>query len=561
MCLMMNSIKTRWFEKAIGYEIYPYSFFDSNDDGYGDLRGIISKLDYLKELGISLIWLCPIYASPLDDYGYDVEDYYRVNPLLGNNDDLKKLLREAHSRDIRVILDLVMNHVSCQHQWFKEALKSRDSKYHDYFIFKDPLIKNGRKCPPNNWMGFFSESVWSYAESLDQYYFHTFSSKMPDLNWDNPEARKEMFRIAEHYLDLGVDGFRLDALAHLAKDASYLDSDHSKDPVLDTGKFSNRKEVFEYLREFKEEVLDRYDCLTVGEVGGEASTQLALEYTKYIDMVFNFDTCWENGAYGSVSKGDEEIRLDLINLKSLFKKWFDSCHGQCDMPLYWLNHDHPRLLSQYGSLEYRNESAKMLAGVLLFMYGLPFIYQGEEIGMSNVTYDRLEDFYEDVSSRNFVASSNCDEEVLLRFLRRCSRISARSPIQWNDKKHAGFSKRKPYIKVNDNYPEINVERNLREEDSIFRFYQKLISLRKRHNDLVYKGSFELIDPENEHLFIYHKEYQGEEIIVIANFSDKGLKHQVDESYELLISNYPAESERGCIKAYGLYVFRKSGNNN
>ena len=541
----MKKMKTKWFREAIGYEIYPYSFFDSNNDGFGDLKGIIEKLGYLSELGVNLLWICPIYKSPLDDYGYDVEDYYSVNEILGDNNDLVNLIDSVHQKGMKIILDLVINHVSCEHKWFKEALKDKNSKYHDYFIFRDK---------PNNWMGFFSESVWTYSKELGEYYFHTFSERMPDLNWSNPQLRQEIYDVAKYYLELGVDGFRLDAIAHLAKDTSFLDSKLSKDLVLDTTKFSNRKEVFDYLKEFKEEVFDHYDCLTIGEVGGEASTEMALEYTKYIDMVFNFDTCWENGAYGSIGKSDEEIKTNLVNLKALFKKWFDACHHKCDMPLYWLNHDHPRVVSQYGSIEYREESAKMLGAVLLFMYGLPFIYQGEELGMSNVTYDRIEDFFEDVSARNLVKNGEYDEQTLLRFLRRCSRISARSPMQWNTKSHAGFSKEHPYIKVNDNYLMVNAEANLSERDSIYNFYKSCIEIRKENNELVYYGSFELIDPNDEDLFTYKKQYKDEELLVIANFSPKLKKIKVDSDYSLLISNQQEDITK--LGSFGVCIFKK-----
>ena len=554
----------KWYKQAIGYEIYPYSFMDSDGDGYGDLPGVIAKLDYLSDLGVTLIWLCPIYESPMDDYGYDVSDFYEVNPLLGNNSDLQMLLKEAHKRGIRVIMDLVMNHVSAEHEWFKKAINDPYSPYHDYFIFRKPKYVEGKPKEPNNWMGFFSESVWTYVPEIDEYYFHIFSSKMPDLNWENPELREEMYNVARYYLDMGVDGFRMDAIAHLAKDQSFEDSSYSTGPVLDTTKFSNRERLFDYLAEFKREVLDKYeDVLTVGEVGGEASTQTAIRYASRqngsLSMVFNFDTCWENGAYGSMEKSDDEIRVNLVQMKKLFKKWYDACHGECDMPLYWVNHDHPRVVSQYGNLNFREKSAKMLGTVLLFMYGTPFIFQGEELGMTNVSYDTVEDFFADVDAVNLVkACKDVPEEVLLRFLRRCSRVNARTPMQWTDDVNAGFTTGKPHIKVNSNYHEINVKQEKNDSGSVLNHYRKAIALRKKLNRFVVQGSFEIPDIENDDLFIYTHALDGQEIMVVANFHDKQLRYEVEGDWHILLSNEESVITENSlnIDPYGCFLLKK-----
>ncbi len=538
----------KWYNEAIGYEIYPYSFYDSNGDGYGDLQGIIQKLDYLSDLGVNLLWLCPIYDSPLYDYGYDVSDHFKVNPILGSNDDLKTLISEAHKRGIRIITDFVLNHVSIEHKWFSEAVRSDDNKYHDYFIFRKH---------PNNWMGFFSESVWTYVPELDEYYFHIFAREMPDLNWENPELRQEIYEIARYYLDMGIDGFRLDAIAHLAKDTTFEDSSYSKGPVLDTTKFSNLPRLFDYLDEFKREVLSKYDCFTIGEVGGEASTEMAIRYadrdTGSINMVFNFDTCWENGAYGSVKKSDEEIKLNLVNMKTLFKKWYDSCNDRCDMPIYWLNHDHPRVVNQYGSLRHHSKSAKMLTTVLMFMYGTPFIYQGEEIGMTNADYDNVDDFCKDVEVRNFIKeNSHLSDEVILRFLRRCSRINARLPMQWSSADNAGFTSGEPYLKINGNYKTVNVCDELSDNDSVLKYYKKVISLRKELNELVKKGSFDVMNIDDPDLFVYHKKYCDQEIVVAANFTEKTIEYSIEDGYELLISN--CGEFTGKMGPYDAYVF-------
>ena len=550
-------------EKYIGYEIYPYSFKDGNDDGYGDFKGLLSKIDYLHELGVNLLWICPFYKSPMDDNGYDVSDYYQINDTLGTMEEFQQILDECHKRDMKVMIDFVLNHLSDEHEWFQEAIKDKNSPYHDYFIFKDPVIKDGVKCPPNNWEGFFSESVWTYVESIDQYYFHIFSKKMPDVNWDNPKFRQEIYKVARFYLDMGVDGFRLDAIAHLAKDLSFADSTlplNEKGIVLDTTKFSNRNELFDYLKEFKEEVLDHYDCITIGEVGGCASCEEALRYVDrekgFITMAFNFDTCWENGAYGDYNKKDKDIKVNLVNMKSLFKKWHDACSKNADMPIYWLNHDHPRLMNQYGNLKYHKESAKMLITTLLFMYGLPFIYQGEEIGMTNVDYASLDDF-RDVSAQNFIHShkSFVSEEVMLRFLRRTSRINARTPIAWSDEEYAGFSSVEPYVKVVGNYHDINVLNNLQDDDSIFRYYQKAIALRKEIAHTIYHGSFELLDAENLDLFMYQKKDDEHCYWVICNFSKKNHRVSLPNKYEVLLNQQKVVVRKGelVVHPYESYV--------
>lgn len=508
-----------WWKKAIGYQIYPRTFMDSNQDGIGDLRGIISKLDYIEKLGVNLLWICPFFASPMDDNGYDIKDYLSVDPSYGTNADLMELLDKAHQRGIKVLFDFVMNQTSDEHPWFLEAKKDKESDKHDYYIWADQ---------PNNWCSFFSDSAWNYVPEINQYYLKIFSKKMPDLNWENPNVREAMFGIARHWLDLGVDGFRLDAIAHLAKDMSLADSDmelNYQGLAYDTDKFSNLPRLFDYLNEFKEKVLDHYDCLTIGEVGGCASCESALQYANSEDgplnMVFNFDTCWENGAYGSDDKSDEEIVTNVVNLKQLFLKWYTAYEGKAWMPLYWLNHDHPRVVSQYGSVKYRKESAKMLCTTLLFMYGTPFIYNGEELGMSNVDYTNVDDF-KDVSAQNYYQSKKdlLPMEQILRFLRRTSRVNARTPMQWSDEAFAGFSKVEPIAKVNGNYAQVNALQQENNPDSILNFYRKAIALRKDELLAVATTNhFELVDAENADVFAYLK--RGERnFMVISNFRDQ-----------------------------------------
>lgn len=542
----------KWWQTAVGYEIYPASFYDSNGDGIGDLKGIIAKLDYLKDLGINLIWVCPFFKSPRDDNGYDISDYYNVDPVFGQTSDMKLLIDEAHKRNIKIIFDFVLNHTSDEHSWFIESRSSEDNPKRNYYIWqKGSVDEHGIRKPPNNWRGFFTDSAWAYDQTTDSYYMKIFSKKMPDLNWDNLEVRQAIFEVARFYLNLGVDGFRLDAIAHLARDNSFKDSTlppESDGTVLDYHKFSNLPQMFDYLKEFKQQVLDHYDALTVGEVGGGVSPEGSLLYSGFasgpINMVFNFDTAWENGAYGSECKKDEEIVTNVVGMKQNFKRWFEACYQKSWLPLYWNNHDHPRVLSQYGSVKFRKQSAKMLATVLLFMYGTPFLFNGEEIGMSNVLYDSLEDF-KDVSDQNFIKDAGnrfSSEEELIKYLQRTSRTNGHAPMQWNNRLYAGFSSGKPWLKINPNYLEVNVESQLEDKDSILNFYKKALKLRAKPDilNLVINTPFKLIDEHHQDVFAYFHQKDDRGIMVIANFRP----YQVDFTCEhlegiekVLLKNY------------------------
>ena len=522
--------KSARFENRIGYILYPATFKDSNGDGIGDIPGIISKLDYLKDLGINLLWICPLFASPMDDNGYDVSSYEDIDPRYGTNEDFRRLLQEAHARDILVLVDFVLNHTSDEHPWFQKALQDPNSEERGYYFFrKGKKDKNGKLLPPNNWKGFFSTSTWENVPGTDDFYFHIFSKKMPDVDWENPKLREQYYRIARHYLDLGVDGFRLDAVAHLAKDQTFGDSDKPKDPeglVFDMDRYSNRPEVFDYLKDFRKNVFDNYDCLLVGEVGGGVSTEGAIKYANYQDgpihMVFNFDTAWCNGAFGSIDKKDEEIKTDVIQLKKNFRKWYEECEGKCDMPLYWENHDHPRVLSQYGSTQYREESAKALLTTLLFMYGTPFIYNGDEIGMSNCEYEKPEDFFSDVNARNEIISLRSrgyDDATITHYMNRTARVNARTPMQWDRGENAGFGPT-PYInKVNQNYLQgVNVADEYNRFESVLNYYRYAIGKRKEPflAAQVAMGKWDLLDTNHPDVFAYT--HEGPELLVcIANF--------------------------------------------
>lgn len=540
----------KWWQKAIGYQIYPASFFDANNDGYGDLAGIIQKLDYLKDLGVNLIWVCPFFKSPKDDNGYDISNHFEVDPMFGETKDMKRLIDEIHVRGMKVIFDFVLNHTSDEHPWFIESRQNKNNPKRDFYIWHDGKRENGKRLPPNNWQGFFSDSAWAYDEQSDSFYMKIFSKKMPDLNWANPKMRQEIYNIARFYLNLGCDGFRLDAVAHLARDLTFKDSTYPTNEmgmVLDFRKFSNRPQIYDYLAEFKKEVLDHYDCVTVGEVGGAVSVEDSLKYSGYetgsLNMVFNFDTCWENGAYDSLNLADDELRTRVKNIKWIFNNWFNVCYGKAWLPLYWNNHDHPRVLSQYGSIKYRKESAKMLGLVLLFMYGTPFIYNGEEIGMSNTTYKSLDDF-KDVSDQNYIneVKDRIPHDVLLRFMNRTARTNGHQIMQWSDSKNAGFSKHEPWLKVNENYKEVNVAEQLNDEDSILNFYKKAIHLRKKDNmiNLVINTRFCLIDAENDDVFAYTHKTNEEEIIVIASFRNYEVifrNHVLKVKQDVLLHNY------------------------
>ena len=538
----------REYNKYVAYQIFPLSFKDSNGDGYGDLNGIREKLPYIKSLGIDLIWLCPIFSSPMEDSGYDVDDFFKVNPLLGTNEDMKNLLKEAHELGIKVIIDLVVNHTSADHVWFKKAISDPNSKEHGFFYFKKgKILEDGTKVPPNNWKGFFDTSCWEYVPELDEYYFHIFGTRMPDLNYTNPDLMDEIVKVAEYWIKFGVDGFRLDAIAHLAKDTTFEDSTAPADKnglVYDYSKYSNRPELLGILKELNERIFKKYNVFTVGEVGGgitaEGSKLLADVNNGVMNMVFNFDTCWENGAGWSLYKDDNEIYTNVLNMKRIFKRWYDICYETCDMPLYWNNHDQPRCLTQYGSTKYRKESGKMLITTLLFMYGLPFILYGDEIGMSNLDYTDIKDF-NIVDDINFLNEHNdVSEWMLLRNFRRTSRMHGRQPFLWKNAGFAGFSDVEPFMKTASFYDIVNEEDEEKDENSILNYYKKAIKLRHEDNILksIFDNKFELYDEENVDVFAYSHFGKNDNLLVISNFREFETSTYFNFSnYEILLHNY------------------------
>lgn len=538
----------KWWKEAIGYQIYLKSFKDSNNDGIGDLNGIREKLPYLKELGITLIWITPFYLSPMDDNGYDISDFYQVDPAFGSLDDIKNLLKEAHDIGIRVIVDFVMNHTSDEHHWFVEARKSKSNKYRDYYLWAKGKIVDGKEVEPTNWASFFGGSCWEKDELTDEYYMKIFSKKMPDLNYRNPEVRKEMQEVAKYWLDLGVDGFRIDAVAHLGRSEELIDSNLKTDNKYqpDWRKFSNLPVLFDYLKEFKENVFDHYEIVTIGEVGGDASAKEAIAYAGYkngpLKMVFNFDHCWSNNVW-QLEKSSETVKVDLLNLKQVFDKWQRKQYQKAWAPLYWLNHDHPRLMSHYGNPQKRFLSGSMLATALYFMWGTPFVYQGEEIGTTNYPFKDIREF-NDVGVKNSYENSlfkSLEEEKKFIFQTALkSRDNARTIMSWNASKYGGFSQSEPWFHLHPDYRSVNVAAQLNDPDSLLTYYKKVFELRKSEpylSTFVY-GSYQQLLKRNPHLYIYLREKE-KKILVITNFFDQERVVNLPrfKVKKILLSNY------------------------
>ena len=566
----MTGAERKWWKEGVGYQVYPKSFCDSNGDGIGDLKGIISKLDYLAYLGINIIWLCPVYQSPMDDNGYDVSDYYQIAQEFGTIEEFKELLEEAKKRDIKIVMDLVLNHTSDEHPWFVEARKSVDSPYRDYYIWQKGKVDEwGNETEPTNWASFFTPSCWEKDEVTNEYYMHIFSRKMPDLNWSNDKMRESLYEMVTWWLDLGIDGFRVDAVAHLDRDFTFSDStiySHGKYKE-DWSKFSNLPRVHTYLKELNEKVLSKYDIFTVGEVGGGAGVEDALKYaatqSQELDMVFTFDHCWLNKGFDSLDEKWSN-RTNLIELKQVFKKWQSGLYEKAWNPLYWLNHDHPRVMSQYGEpVHYHKESGKMLATTLLMMWGTPFIYNGEEIGMINANYDQLED-YRDVSTLEKIKrlkEENYPDELIKRYINVTSRDNARTPMQWNDEENAGFTTGTPWIKVNQNYQYINVKNQVEDPDSILQHYRQLIELRRfsSYKDVIVYGDYTLLNEHHPNVYAYLRTYENKKLLVVSNFFEQPAIICLTKwtAKKILLSNYKDSSTQlGCLslRPYESIVF-------
>ncbi|MGD7010117.1 glycoside hydrolase family 13 protein [Metabacillus sp. 84] len=532
-----------WWKESVVYQIYPRSFKDSNGDGIGDIQGIISKLDYLKELGIDVVWLSPVYESPNDDNGYDISDYRKIMDEFGTMADWDEMLEEMHARGIRLVMDLVVNHSSDEHAWFAESRKSKDSQYRDYYIWRPG--KDGKE--PNNWEAAFSGSAWQYDEATDEYFLHLFSKKQPDLNWENPELRNEVYDMMKFWLDKGIDGFRMDVINFISKEEGLPDADNPEGkPFAPGGKhFMNGPRIHEFLQEMNREVLSHYDVITVGEMPG-VNPEEGILYTdserKELNMVFQFEHMDLDTQTG---KNKWHVKpLDLKELKHSLSRWQKGMEGKGWNSLYWNNHDQPRVVSRFGDDgKYRVKSAKMLATCLHMMQGTPYIYQGEELGMTNVRFDSIQQ-YKDIETLNMykerVIQNKEDSAEVMNSIYSKGRDNARTPVQWNDSQNAGFTEGTPWIEVNPNYKEINAEQAMEEEHSIFHYYKNLIRLRKNHEVIVY-GSYELILEEDPEIFAFIREYHGEKLLAITNFSGNNPVFRLPEGLqmnnpEILLSN-------------------------
>jgi len=553
-------MKKYWWKEAVIYQIYPRSFMDSDGDGIGDFQGIISKLDYLQTLGIDTIWLSPFYKSPNDDNGYDISDYQSIMEEFGTLADFKELLKEAHNRKMKLIIDLVVNHTSDEHPWFLESKKSKDNPYRDYYIWKDP--KNGAK--PNNWTSYFWGSAWEYDDLTEQYYLHLFTKKQPDLNWENETVRKEVYDIMRWWLDLGTDGFRIDVANMYSKVPGLPDGELGN---YMTGKehFQNGPRIHEFYREMHKEVLSHYpDVMTVGETADvpiEEAKKYTSEDRQELNMVFQFE-------HVTLDETDGDrwniAKMYLPELKKILTKWQVEL-GKCGWnSLYWANHDQPRSVSRYGDDgQYRKESAKMLYTMLLTMQGTPYIYQGEEIGMTNMKFDHITE-YPDVEIQNLwkqrVIKEKKDPHKVFAAIQYRARDNARTPMQWDESPNAGFSSGIPWIKVNPNYKEINVAESLRDPNSIFHYIQKLIKLRKENEVAIY-GDFKEYYNENESLYVYLRSYEGKQMFVILNFTGESVKFFMPEEVvfvnaEPYIYNYQDYTDLGnmTVRPYEAAVY-------
>ena len=555
-------MEKKWWKESVVYQIYPRSFKDSNGDGIGDINGITEKLDYLKELGIDVIWLSPVYQSPNDDNGYDISDYQAIMEEFGTMEDFDRMLAEAHKRGIRIVMDLVVNHTSDEHAWFVESKKSRENPYRDYYIWREG--KDGKE--PNNWGSVFNGSAWVYDETTDMYYLHLFSKKQPDLNWDNPKVREEVFSMMNWWCEKGIDGFRMDVISMISKVEGLPDGKVQGGLYGDASPYvQNGPHVHEYLQEMNKEVLSKYDLLTVGECAGvtiEEAKKYASNKGTELGMVFQFEHM--DLDQGEFSKwGDKKVKLTA--LKENLTKWQNELEGKAWNSLFWCNHDQPRVVSRFGndSKEYREVSAKMLATCLHLMQGTPYVYQGEELGMTNVPFASVDEF-KDIESINayheYVESGLISKEDMMRYLCYKSRDNARTPMQWNDQKNAGFTTGTPWIKVNPNYVEINAEEEVKRADSVFSYYKKLIALRHQEEVIVY-GHYELLLPESEELYVYTRELNEEKLLVICNFTDKEVSYAVPDEFvgkEILISNYEEQEikQELSLKPYEAIVIRR-----
>ncbi len=559
-------MEKRWWKESVVYQIYPRSFCDSNGDGIGDLNGITSKLDYLKELGVDVIWLSPVYKSPNDDNGYDISDYQDIMDEFGTMEDFDRMLATAHEKGIKIMMDLVVNHTSDEHKWFIESRKSTDNPYRDYYIWR-PAKEDGSL--PNNWGSCFSGPAWEYDKTTDMYFLHLFSKKQPDLNWDNPAVRQEVFDMMNWWLEKGVDGFRMDVISLISKEQPELpDKEPGINGYATFNVSANGPHVHEYLQEMRQKALNNADTITVGECSGvtlEEAKKYARSDEKELNMVFQF----EHMDVDSDEKAGKWTtrKMDLRDLKKILTRWQKGLQDIAWNSLYWENHDQPRSVSRFGndSDEYREISAKMLATCIHMMQGTPYVYQGEELGMTNCPFNTLENF-RDLESINafheLTEQGKMTEEEMMAAIGYKGRDNARTPMQWDDSANAGFSDASatPWIMVNPNYTKINAKDQVNREDSVFKYYQKLIKLR-HESDLIVYGTYDLILDDDKDIYAYIRTLGDEKLIVYCNFNENTREVELPEEFtngKILISNYNDAkiSEKITLRPYEAIVIQK-----
>lgn len=547
-------MKKIWWKEAVGYQIYPRSFQDSNGDGIGDLQGIIQRLDYIKELGIDVIWICPMYKSPNDDNGYDISDYQDIMAEFGTMGDFDQLLKEVHARGMKLIIDLVPNHTSDEHQWFVESRSSKDSPKRDWYIWRDG--KDGAE--PNNWESIFGGSAWEYDEKTDQYYMHLFSVKQPDLNWENPEVRQAIYEMMRWWLDKGIDGFRIDAISHIKKRPGLPDMPNPKNEkyVSSFEMHMNQEGIHEFLQEFKDETYAKYDVMTVGEANGVKTEDAYLwvgEDEGKMNMVFQFEhlDLWD---------AEKKKELDVLGLKKTLTRWQKGLENNGWNALFIENHDKPRIVSTWGNdEEYWYQSATSMAAMYFLMQGTPFIYQGQELGMTNVQFPSIDD-YDDVAVKNMYRlkrEAGVSHEEIMEIIWASARDNSRTPMQWSTDENAGFTTGTPWMKVNPNYVTINVGKQEKDADSVLSFYKKMIRLRKE-NDVFTYGVYDLLDADHPQVYAYTRIGEDDKVMVIANLTKSAAEFVVDSSQftELLLNNYPVDGDAVMeLRPYETRVYR------
>ncbi|MBL3530877.1 alpha-glucosidase [Companilactobacillus zhachilii] len=554
-------MKNEWWKNAVIYQVYPKSFYDTNADGIGDLPGIDAKLDYLKELGIDAIWISPCYLSPQIDNGYDIADYRKIDPMFGENSDMIKLIDDAHKLGIKIIMDMVANHTSDKSSWFEESRKSRDNYFSDFYIWKDPKADGSE---PNNWGSNFGGSAWTYDETRKQYYLHYYGKQQPDLNWENPKVRQAIYDVMRYWKAHGVDGWRMDVITSISKNQKFPDNDNPHHLKYVVGNQDNGPRMHEFIHEMNQEVLKPFDMMSVGEAPSSKSKDARLlvdPKREELNMIFTFEHMHVDRKPGDVNGRWAIQPMDVVQLKKTLADWQYNLDGHGWNALYFENHDRARTPSRWGNdQDYRYESATAFATVLHGLKGTPFIYQGEEIGMTNPKFE-LSD-YEDielktnyqklVEQEKTISSSN-----FLKAARKISRDNARTPMQWDNTKNAGFTQGKPWFKVNPNYRDLNVAADIKSSKSVFKYYKDLIKLRHR-NPILEKGNFELLLPEDKSIFAYSREWNGEKWLVIANLSDT--KQQVEllkdySGYKDILGNYASDNEESILRPYEAKILK------